>query len=423
MILFILRQKYDIYGNKGIVTPVHGDPKKMLQTGLDRLAEDPSCQKLLKGQIGYLCHAASVSNKLQHGLDLLINRFGNRVTSVFGPQHGFTTDRQDNMIESPDILHPLYRIPVFSLYGKTRKPTPEMLDRFDTLVVDLQDAGTRVYTYIWTLFLAMEACAGTGKQVVILDRPNPAGGTSVEGNLPDQDYYSFVCRASIPMRHGMTIGELAGLFRQINNWDLHLEIIPMTGWNRDMTWSDTRLTWINPSPNLSTPESTLIYPGTVLFEGTLLSEGRGTTRSLELFGHPGIEPFSLHTLLNRYLHEQNMKGFILRPLLFTPEFSKYKHRICGGFQIHVTNHYLFKPWYTVLLILKYLYHHSGIRPFWNNDPYEYQFEGLAFDWINGTPGIREWVETPGSTLKDLEQLEQDNSAEFKYLRQSNLLYS
>jgi uncharacterized protein YbbC (DUF1343 family) len=364
----------------------------MVLFGLDKLISSDREQAVLKGRIGYLGHSASVSWRMENGLDELVNLFGKRVVSAFGPQHGFGSVVQDNMIETSHFIHPAYGFPVYSLYGETRKPTPGMLDGIDTLIIDLQDVGTRVYTYIWTLYLTMEACIGRDIRIVVLDRPNPVGGIRTEGNLPEKDWYSFVCMAPIPMRHAMTIGEIALWFRETNQWDLDLHIIPMEGWVRCMLWKDTGRLWINPSPNLPTAEGTLVYPGTVMLEGTVLSEGRGTTRSLEQFGHPAIDPYKIRVDLANYLKENQLSGFVLRPVWFQPTFQKFAGENCGGFQIHVLDPDTFKPWKAMLFILKYLYHHSGIRPFWNQAPYEYQFEGLAFDWINGGTKVREWIE-------------------------------
>ncbi|MDD2571600.1 MAG: DUF1343 domain-containing protein [Bacteroidales bacterium] len=364
-----------------------------MQFGLDNLITSAEQQALLRGRIAYLGHAAAVSWRLESGLDELVALFGKRLVKAFGPQHGFGAVVQDNMIETEHTIHPLHQIPVYSLYGATRKPDDHMLEDINTLVIDLQDVGTRVYTYIWTMYLALEACAGRNIRVVVLDRPNPVGGVITEGTLPDPGWFSFVCMAPIPMRHGMTIGELAVRFREMNRWDLDLHVIPMIGWKREMLWRDTGRPWINPSPNLPTPEGCLLYPGTVMLEGTVLSEGRGTTRSLELFGHPAIEPYTMREDLVNYLNNNRLSGFVLRPVTFRPMFQKHTGEDCGGYQIHVTNPNIFQPWNTMIHILKYLYHHTNIRPFWSTQPYEYQLEGLAFDWINGTDQVRQWIES------------------------------
>jgi len=377
----------------------------MFLTGLDILLRSAEVQQKVTGSIAYLGHAASVSYRMENGLDELVGLFGKRVIKVFGPQHGFGSVVQDNMIETDHFNHPAYNMPVYSLYGETRKPTEEMLEGIDTLIVDLQDVGTRVYTYIWTLYLTMQACTGKNIRIIVLDRPNPVGCRLKEGNLPDPEWYSFVGMAPIPMRHGMTIGELALYFKKLNNWNADLHVVQMEGWKREMLWKDTGRLWVNPSPNLSTPEGALIYPGSVLLEGTVLSEGRGTTRALEQFGHPAIDPYLIRTGLMDYLKKQEQSGFVLRPVWFQPAFQKFAGQVCGGFQIHVTDPVLFTPWKLMLLILNYLYHHTDIRPFWSSAPYEYQFTGLAFDWINGTTRIREWVEDKDSGVDELRQME------------------
>lgn len=364
----------------------------MLNAGLDNLINSEEVRKLIKGRIGYLGHAASVSRRMENGLDEVVGLFGKRVIKAFGPQHGFGSVVQDNMIETPHVQHPAWNIPVYSLYGETRKPTDEMLDGTDTLIIDLQDVGTRVYTYIWTLYLTIEACLGKDIRIVVLDRPNPVGGIITEGILPDPGWYSFVCMAPIPMRHGKTIGEMAEWFKDLNHWDLDLQVIQMTGWERNMLWKDTGRLWVNPSPNLPTAEGCLVYPGTVLIEGTVLSEGRGTTRSLEQFGHPDINPYTIRKDLVKFLDENNLQGMVLRPVHFQPTSQKFTGLVCGGYQVHVTDPDIFQPWKTMLYILKFLYHHAEIRPFWSTAPYEYQFDGLAFDWINGTDRIRKWIE-------------------------------
>jgi uncharacterized protein YbbC (DUF1343 family) len=363
-----------------------------LKTGLDTLLTSAEAQRLIRERIGYLGHAASVSWRMENGLDELVGLFGQRVVKAFGPQHGFGSVVQDNMIETGHTMHPAWNIPVYSLYGETRKPSEEMLDGIDTLIIDLQDVGTRVYTYIWTLYLTMQACLGKDIRIIVLDRPNPIGGILTEGILPDPEWYSFVCMAPIPMRHGKTIGEMAVWFKELNRWDLDLQVIPMTGWDRRMLWKDIGRLWVNPSPNLPTAEGCLVYPGTVMIEGTVLSEGRGTTRSLEQFGHPAIDPYAIRKELLKYLTDNELEGLVLRPVHFQPTYHKFAGEMCGGYQIHVTDPTIVQPWKTMLYVLKFLYHHTDIRPFWSTAPYEYQFEGLAFDWINGTDRIRKWIE-------------------------------
>jgi uncharacterized protein YbbC (DUF1343 family) len=370
----------------------HRKTSNMVRTGLDNLLTSASVQSLVKGKVAYLGHSASVSWRMENGLDELVGLFGSRVVKAFGPQHGFGSVVQDNMIETGHELHPGWKIPVYSLYGETRQPTEEMLEGIDTLIIDLQDVGTRVYTYIWTLYLTLEACIGRDMRILVLDRPNPIGGEKTEGSLPEPSWYSFVCLASIPMRHGRTIGQMASWFKELKGWDLDLHVVQMSGWEPWMLWKDTGRLWVNPSPNLPTAEGCLVYPGTVMVEGTVLSEGRGTTRSLEQFGHPAINPFALRQGLNDYLKRSKLTGFVLRPVYFQPTFQKFAGQVCGGWQVHVTDTAAFEPWTTMLHVFRFLYHHTDIRPFWSEAPYEYQFEGLAFDWINGGKRERRWIE-------------------------------
>lgn len=378
-------------------------PKKVL-TGLDNLLADPKLLSRLGNRVAYLGHEASVTGSLYPGHLALNQCLGKRLDRLFGPQHGFATLDQDNMIETQHAIHPQLGIPIFSLYSETRQPTPEMLENLDTLIVDLQDVGTRVYTYIWTLYLLMKQARNSGLRILVLDRPNPVGGLRTEGNLPDPKWFSFVCMSRIPMRHSLTIGELALLFNQEMNQSVNLEIIPMKAWTRDMLWKDTGLAWVNPSPNLPTPEGTLVYPGSVLIEGTVLSEGRGTTRSLELIGHPRLDPYKFSPLLDKTFREAGLKAFVLRPSFFKPTFQKHSQEVCGGFQIHCTQAESFSAWRLVQLLLKVLYHQLDLDSFWNTQAYEYQMDELGIDYINGTPAIRGWIEDGGSP-EELEHLE------------------
>ena len=391
-------------------------------SGLDILTSELQEQKQIRGNIAYLGHQASVNGKLQNGLDLIVPIFGKRVSKAFGPQHGFSTSAQDNMIETPHAIHPAYKIPIYSLYSETREPTDDMMDKVDTLIVDLQDVGTRVYTYIWSLYHSMQYAEGRAIEVVVLDRPNPLGGLNIQGNLPDPEYYSFVCRSKIPMRHGLTIGEMALWFKKHHFPDVSLRIIKMKGWKRKMLWRNTNLDWVNPSPNLPTPGGCLIYPGTVLIEGTNLSEGRGTTRSLELFGHPNINPFLIKKDLDSYLAKVGIEAFELRPTYFEPVFHKFSGLSCGGFQIHLTNYHKANSWKLVQFLLSFFYQRIGNEGFWCTKPYEYEFDGLAIDWINGTDKIRKQIEN--NTLEmELLELEKEGMDEFKELRKEVLMYN
>lgn len=396
-----------------------------VQTGLDILISSPKERNLIKGNIAYLGNQASVSSSLVNGLDVMVSLFGNRIVKAFGPQHGFATIAQDNMIETAHDLHPVYNIPVYSLYSETRTPTDEMLQGIDSLIVDLQDVGTRVYTYIWTLFNIMKKIESTDKQLIILDRPNPINGNTVQGNLPEKEYYSFVCMSNIPMRHGLTIGEMAQWFKKYHFPATNLNIVAMKGWERWMHWQDTGLHWLNPSPNLPTSGGCLVYPGSVLFEGTTLSEGRGTTRSLEMIGHPDIKPDEWKTELDLYLNSNGATGHVLRPAFFEPVFQKFQGQPCGGYQIHITDPASANPWKLGQLLIRFLYQRLDQDNFWNPNPYEYEFQGLAIDWINGTSSIRKLIERGckgGCKGDDLDEIENFGMDNFKSAKQEILLY-
>ena len=392
-----------------------------IKTGLDRLTENSKLLLNLGNKVAYLGHEASVTARLEPGHLIINELIGNRLDRLFGPQHGFSTLDQDNMIETSHQVHPSLGIPVYSLYSSARQPSPEMLNGLDTLIIDLQDVGTRVYTYIWTLYLIMESCRQRNIRILVLDRPNPIDGLTIEGNLPQTAWYSFVCMAQIPMRHGLSIGEMALLFNQEFNNEVNLEVVPMTGWERSMHWDDTGLPWVNPSPNLPTPSGALVYPGSVLIEGTEFSEGRGTTRSLELFGHPELDPFSLSPLLNKELSKAGLSGFVLRPTFFKPTFQKHMGKVCGGFQFHCTNRDEFEPWKLMQHSLRILYHEQNLEKFWHTNPYEYETKGLGIDFINGSTSIRNWIESNGSS-KELIELEINGQTEFEEKRKEKLIY-
>lgn len=393
-----------------------------IQTGLDILLGDKNRLQKLGDHVGYLGHEASVTAKLKPGYLALHESIGSRLDRLFGPQHGFNTLDQDNMIETDHQIHPYLGIPIYSLYTETRDANPAMLKGLDSLIIDLQDVGTRVYTYIWTMYLILKSCLDQQIKVIILDRPNPIGGEKIEGNLPDQSWYSFVCMSQIPMRHGLTIAEMALFFNQEMNHALSIEIIQMKGWKRAMYWADTGLPWVNPSPNLPTPSGTIVYPGSVLIEGTVLSEGRGTTRSLELFGHPTLDPYKMKPILDKQIKAAGLDGYCLRPTSYRPTFDKFSGQICGGFQIHCTDSLKFEPWKLVQHILKILYHNLNLPCFWNTEAYEYETEGLAIDYINGNSDIRRWIENEG-TAKELSDLEIMGVEQYQKKIKNILLYS
>jgi uncharacterized protein YbbC (DUF1343 family) len=396
--------------------------KSKVFTGLDRLLNDSSLQKKFPGKIGYLCHAASVTPEIEHGLLALKRVFGDRLIKVFGPQHGFVTDVQDNMVESKHTIHPYFKLQVYSLYSETRIPTQEMLAGLDHVFVDLQDVGTRIYTYIYTMTYMMEACQKAGVQVVILDRPNPIDGVTLEGNVLDMKFDSFVGRHPIPVRHGLTMGEVALMNKKF--WtapDCNLHVIEMKGWQRSMSFEDTGLPWVLPSPNLATIEAAYTFVGTVLFEGTNISEGRGSTRSLEIIGHPKIEAFSMHERLKKVMKEEELFGFVLRPLVFLPTFQKHQGLPCGGFQIHVTDRQKFEPWRLCQTLCREFYRELGSEFKWKQPPYEYEYDRMPIDLINGTDKLRLWVEKNGSR-SEYEVIMKDGLADYMAKRKEILIY-
>jgi uncharacterized protein YbbC (DUF1343 family) len=362
-------------------------------TGLDVLIKDKRLQKRYKGNVALLCHNASVDSNFIHTAFRFKELFGSRFIKLFGPQHGFTTDAQDNMIETNHYTHSYFNIPVYSLYSETRIPTDDMLEGIDHLFVDLQDIGSRMYTYIYTLTLLLEKCSNKDIQIIVLDRPNPINGIDIEGNLLDLEYESFIGRHPMPTRHGMTIGEVALMHQKF--WvkeQANLKVIKMQFWKRDMYFEDTKLPWLQPSPNIARLESTLTFPAIVLFEGTLLTEGRGTTQPLELVGHPKIEPFSFYEKhLSVALKKSGLKGFILRPITFIPTFDKKMDEVCGGVHIHVTDRLIYKPWRVGLMLLRELCHYLGKDFEWRKPPFEYNFTQYPIDIINGTDKLRHWV--------------------------------
>jgi len=394
----------------------------MIQHGLDRLISDKALQDQVKGQIGYLCHSASITSDIIHGAIKLKEIFGDRFIRLFGPQHGFVTDVQDNMIETTHYTHPYFKMQVYSLYSETRIPTDEMLEGLSTIIVDLQDVGTRVYTYIHTMTHLMEACSKKDIKVIVLDRPNPAGGVLIEGNLLEKGFESFVGRHPIPQRHGLTMGEVARLAATYFGSECELQVIGMEGWKRDMYWEETGLPWVLPSPNLPTSDGCLVFCGSVLFEGTNISEGRGTTRALEMIGHPGIQSFEFADELNKQIKEWNLEGFTIRPCVFMPTFQKHANTPCGGMQVHVTNPRTFLSWRFGQLLCHALYKELGEKFKWNDQPYEYQNDRLAIDFINGTDKIRKWVEESGD-LQTLETLELAGRETYLDQRSNILLYS
>ncbi len=386
-------------------------------TGLQRLIDSPA-PNLRDKRLGLLCNPASVDPGYRHARDLINAVFPGQLTALFSPQHGFYAEKQDNMIESGDIVDPVLRVPVFSLYGKTRQPTPEMLDSIDVLLVDLQDVGTRVYTFFSTLSYCMEQAAKTGRQVAVLDRPNPVGGTQVEGNCLSPDFRSFVGRYPLPMRHGMTTGEYASFINTEFKIGCPLEIIPMKGWRRRMYFTDTGLPWVPPSPNLPTPASAVVYPGQVIWEGTNISEGRGTTLPFEMFGAPFLDTDKIAAFVQR----EQTAGCVLRPVVFEPTAHKWQGQPCRGFHIHVTDPLIYDPYSVSLILLQAILYHHGDRFEWKPPPYEYEQKKLPFDLIAGDSMIRmriEAFESIASIRKDWK----DQTADFILRSQPYYLYT
>lgn len=383
-----------------------------LTLGVERLLADESIRRKLKGRrLGLLAHPASVTRSLVHSLDALATQADIHLTAAFGPQHGLRGDKQDNMIESPDYTDPRLGIPVFSLYGEVRRPTDAMMDTFDVLLVDLQDLGCRIYTFITTLRYVLEAAAATGKAVWVLDRPNPAG-RPVEGLALREGWESFVGAGPMPMRHGLTMGEMALWFVRQLGLSLECEIIEMQGWQPATApgygWPLGERTWINPSPNAPNLWMARCYAGTVMLEGTTLSEGRGTTRPLELFGAPDLDAAALIAHMNT-LAPQWLKGCVLRECWFEPVFHKHAGKLCSGVQIHVEDprhydHAAFRPWRVQALAFKAIRQLWPDYPLWRDFPYEYEFDRLAIDLINGSPLLREWVDDEAAEPGDLDAL-------------------
>ena len=400
-----------------------------MRFGLDRLLEEPALRKPLAGRrIALLAHPASVTRDLGFSLDALAALGELRIVAAFGPQHGLRGDKQDNMIESPDYRDPEHGIPVFSLYGGVRRPTAAMLDSFDVLLVDLQDVGCRIYTFITTLRYVLEEAARAHKAVWVLDRPNPAG-RPVEGLRLRPGWESFVGAGALPMRHGLTMGELARWFVQAQALDVDCRVIEMQGWEPARApghgWPLGERTWVNPSPNAPNLGMVRCYAGTVMLEGTTLSEGRGTTRPLELFGAPGLE---VGALLSRMcaLAPHWLQGCRLRPCWFEPTFHKHAGKLCAGVQIHVEDgayeHEVFRPWRLQALAFKAL---RQLRPdyaLWRDFDYEYERNRLAIDLINGSALLREWVDDAAATPADLDALAQPDEAAWREERDAILLY-
>ncbi len=372
---------------------------------------------LLGKRVGVVCNPASVDHGFGHIADRIAALPGVTLATIFGPQHGFRSDVQENMIESGHAEDTRRRVPVYSLYSDTRIPTPEMMAGIDVLVIDLQDVGTRIYTYIYTMAYCLTAAKRDGVKVIVCDRPNPIGGTQVEGPMLEKGFESFVGLYPIPMRHGMTIGELARLFNDHFGIGANLEVLTMTGWTRGMYHDDARAPWVMPSPNMPTLDTAIVYPGTVLFEGTNVSEGRGTTRPFELAGAPWVTDERFADALNA----RDLPGVHFRPALFEPTFHKHAATSCGGVQIHVTNRAVF-PAVQAGVLLTEAFRHAGPSAFaWRQPPYEYEYTLLPFDILCGTAATREQLEAGVATEQIARSWEPSVSA-FMALRKPFLIY-
>lgn len=383
-------------------------------TGLECFLEYPP--KWLDGlRIGLLCNPASVDSRFRHARDLIAERFPGQLTTLFSPQHGFDAEKQDNMIESDHGIDPMLAIPIYSLYGETRIPTAEMLRNIDVLLIDLQDVGTRVYTFIYTMSYCLEAAAAHGKRVLILDRPNPIGGNTIEGNVLEPESASFVGRFPIPMRHGMTMGELALMFHAMGNIGCRIDVVPMRGWKRSMSFEDTGLPWVPPSPNMPSPATALVYPGQVLWEGTNVSEGRGTTLPFECFGAPFID----HRALG--IDPEAFPGAVLRPIAFEPVSNKWQGTLCRGYHIHVMDRTRFRPYATSLRLLQRIVLAFPEAFSWKTPPYEYETVRMPIDLIIGSRTVRQSIES-GRDIDALTKQWQEGLDAYDRFRSSFLLY-
>ena len=388
-----------------------------VRTGLERFIEDCERGARAGARVGLVCNPASVDSRLRHAADLLRRSTRVRLNALFGPQHGFRSNVQDNMIETPHAADERRRVPVYSLYSDTRQPDAHMLSDLDLLVIDLQDVGTRIYTYVYTMANCLRAAAAQGLQVIVCDRPNPIGGLAVEGAVLDPAYTSFVGQFPIPMRHGMTIGELARLFNEEFGIGAPLDVVAMEGWRRDQFFDDTGLPWVMPSPNLPTLDSTIVYPGAVLFEGTVISEGRGTTRPFELIGAPWIDGERFAEAMNA----RGLPGAYFRAAFFQPTFQKHAGDTCGGCQIHVLDRRAYEPVRSAVAMIEELRRESDGRFAWKSPPYEYEFERIPIDIMWGSDRLRTAIDA-GATAEDVAASWRDEVRAFEARRRPYLLY-
>jgi uncharacterized protein YbbC (DUF1343 family) len=388
----------------------------MIQVGLEVLLESTE-YSFADQKIAYLSNQASTTKELIHGRVALQEKYGSQLTCLFSPQHGFFSEKQDNMVESDHTVDGVTGLPMYSLYGELRKPTPEMFDSFDILLVDLVDVGTRVYTFMYTMAYCMMTAAETGKKVIILDRPNPIGGKQIEGNILQDDCFSFVGLYPIPMRHGLTMGELALLMNNEYEIGAELSVVAVTGLKREDLFRDTGFPWVAPSPNMPTPECALVYPGQVIWEGTNVSEGRGTTLPFEFVG----APFWQYQEILDFVNKTELPGCYLRSIVFEPTSGKWANGPCTGFQIHVTDPESFLPYRTTLALLQaaFLLYPESFQ--YKEPPYEYEYERLPMDLIIGDKNIRMQLEA-GEPIEEIEKQWLPGLHEFDILRAKYFLY-
>lgn len=388
----------------------------MIQVGLEVLLNSTE-YSFADQKIAYLSNQASTTSGLIHGRIALQEKYGSQLSCLFSPQHGFFSEKQDNMIESDHTVDGVTGLPMYSLYGDLRKPTPEMFESFDILLIDLVDVGTRVYTFMYTMAYCMMTAAETGKKVIILDRPNPIGGKEIEGNILQDDCFSFVGLYPIPMRHGLTMGELALLMNTEYNIGADLSVVPVTGWKREDLFRDTAFPWVAPSPNMPTPECALVYPGQVIWEGTNISEGRGTTLPFEFVG----APFWQHQEILEFVNKTDLPGCYLRSIVFEPTSGKWANQSCTGFQIHVTEPVSFLPYRTTLALLQAAIILYPATFQYKDTPYEYEYERLPMDLIIGDKNIRKQLEE-GQPIEEIEKQWLPELQEFDTLRTKYFLY-
>ncbi|MGA1823053.1 MAG: exo-beta-N-acetylmuramidase NamZ domain-containing protein [bacterium] len=389
----------------------------MVKTGLELIAK--KCPDNLKNKnVGLLCHPPSINARYVHASDIIREVDGMTLKCFFGPQHGIRGETQANMVQWRGFNDPKHNLPVYSLYGEHRKPMFSMLHDIDCFIIDICDIGARYYTYIWTMEYCLEACESFDKSIVVLDRPNPINAHDIEGTVVNEAFYSFVGLRKLPIRHGMTVGEIAQYLRGEYHPKLDLTIIPMEGYKRDMYFEDTDLPWVMPSPNMPTVDTAIVYPGMCLLEGTNLSEGRGTTRPFELFGAPFIDPGKLCSELNNL----KLPGILFRPAFFQPTFDKFKGQLCGGAQLHVLDRPAFKPFMTGVAIIKTVMDMYPGSFEWSEGPYEYETEKKPIDILFGTDKIRILLEEGVPVIKIEEWYNKDLN-EFNNIRKKYLLYT